>query len=51
MPNKELKEFWEQVEKNKKEVATWPEWKQRIIITAETAGNGQYYKDSNHDNK
>ena len=32
------------VEQNKKEVATWPEWKQNIVISAETASTGQFIK-------
>ena len=41
---KKYKWFWDMVEKNKKEVATWPEWKQNIVISAETASTGQFIK-------
>lgn len=34
--------FWEQAEKDRKIVATWPKWKQKIIISAHTASTGQY---------
>lgn len=34
--------FWKIVEKNRKEVATWPLWKRRIVINAKTASTGQF---------
>lgn len=36
------KAFWDMVEQNKKEVATWPLWMRRIVISAETASTGQF---------
>lgn len=34
--------FWEQVEKDRKIVATWPKWKQKIVINAKTISTGQF---------
>lgn len=34
--------FWEQAEKDRKIVATWPKWKQKIIISAEAANTGKF---------
>lgn len=42
MNKKETKAFWDQVEKDKKEVATWAKWKQKIIISAHSASTGQF---------
>ena len=39
---KKYKSFWKMVEQNKKEVATWPKWMQRITINADTASTGQF---------
>lgn len=40
--DKKEKTFWDMVEENKKEVATWPLWMRRIVINAETASTGQF---------
>ena len=42
MNKKEKESFWDIVEENRKEVATWPLWKRRIVISAETAKTGQF---------
>lgn len=42
MNKKETKSFWAMAEKNRKEVATWPLWMRRIVISAETASTGQF---------
>ena len=34
--------FWEQAERDRKIVATWPKWKQKIIISAHSAMTGQF---------
>ncbi len=39
---KKDKAFWDTVEANRKEVATWPLWKRRIVISADTAASGQF---------
>jgi len=39
---KKYKSFWKMVKQNKKEVATWPKWMQRITINAHTASTGQF---------
>jgi len=38
------KNFWKQVEENKKIVKSWPEWMQRIVITSETCSTGKFIK-------
>lgn len=37
--------FWKTVESNKKAVMNWPEWMQALIITAEAASTGKFFKD------
>ena len=39
---KKDKSFWDQAKKNYEEVQTWPLWKRRIVISAETASTGQF---------
>ena len=39
---KEYKSLMKIAEENRKEVATWPLWKRRIVISAETASTGQF---------
>ena len=39
------KDFWKIVEENKKQVATWPKWMQKITISAETCSTGKFIKD------
>ena len=39
------KAFWNKVEKNKAEVAKWPQWMQDITITAKTIASGKFIKE------
>ena len=34
--------LWDRAKKNAEEVATWPKWKQKIIISAHSAMTGQF---------
>lgn len=45
MNNCEEDKFWETVDMNKSIVSTWPEWKQRIVISAESASTGRFIKE------
>ena len=40
------KKFWEIVEIDRQIIATWPEWMQRIVITAETASTGRFIRNT-----
>ncbi len=35
------------IKRCKETVATWPEWMQRIVITAETASTGKFIRPTN----
>ena len=43
------KKFWEQVERDKKIVKTWPRWMQDIVITSKTCMNGKFIKGKSKD--
>ena len=36
------KAFWAMAKKNAEEVKTWPKWKQKIVINAQTIATGQF---------
>ncbi len=36
-------QFQKITKKNKKEVATWPKWKQKLVISAKNAESGNFY--------
>ncbi len=38
------KDFWKQVEKNYNQVQKWAKWKRLIVISADTAKTGMFYK-------
>ena len=42
--------FQEITKKNKKEVATWPKWKQKLIISAKNAESGNFYEQEDKPN-
>lgn len=46
MTNQRQSDFWTQVAIDKAIVLTWPEWMQKIVITAESASTGKFIKDS-----
>lgn len=43
--------FWKMVEENRKEVATWPKWKRRIVISAKSAASGKFIEVKSKDKK
>lgn len=42
--------FWQQVKEDRLIVATWPEWMQRIVITAKTVSTGNFIRNQRASN-